>query len=179
MNTASINHMLNENQDALLEFYKAQNQGFVNSGPEGKWSAGQHLVHLVQSTEPLVKALRFPNFFLRWKFGKPNREARNYDEVVAKYHQKLSDGERLKMNVVSPYSKTMPDIDDQNITQWKERFIKVNQKLAKLSTKYSQSDLNSILLPHPLMGKMMLGEMLMWNAYHTKHHHNILIEKYS
>jgi len=45
-------------------------------GPEGKWSAGQQALHLLQSTKPLNNSLSLPKFFLKYRFGKANRPVR-------------------------------------------------------------------------------------------------------
>jgi hypothetical protein len=50
--------------------------------------------------------------------------------------------------------------------------------LKKKIQKFSEQDLDTLLVAHPLMGKMTLREMLMWNAYHTKHHELVLRDKY-
>jgi hypothetical protein len=112
---------------------------------------------------------------LRWKFGTPNRSLRNYDEIVSKYQEKLS---KIDPNIVSPFSKNMPVVDQNNIGFWLSRMKDLNSNLVKLTNKSSESGLDKTLLPHPLMGKMVLREMLMWNAYHTEHHFNILQLKY-
>jgi DinB superfamily len=175
MNTEEICLLLKQNESALIDLYKISGQVFWHTQPQGKWKASQHLVHLVQSTAPLVKALGYPSFVLKWKFGTSNRPSRIYDEVISRYHQKLSQAG----DVVSPFSKNMPDPEYQDAPQWFAEFTTLNDKLIKKSKKLDETKLDKLLLPHPLMGKMTLREILMWNAYHTEHHLAILKQKYS
>jgi len=44
---------------------------------------------LVNSIKLLNNALSYPKFILKYKFGVSNREARTYEVVSAKYHEKL------------------------------------------------------------------------------------------
>ena len=45
---------------------------------------------------------------------------------------------------------------------------------ARDDLKFSVSDLDTYLLPHPLLGKMTIREISLWTAYHTEHHYKIL-----
>ncbi len=44
------------------------------------------------------------------------------------------------------------------------------QKLCKRMNKYSEEELDKYILPHPLMGKVTLREMLYFTIYHVQHH---------
>jgi DinB superfamily len=175
MNPTQINEALSQNFIELKSLFDTQGAEFYMVQPEGKWTAGQHVIHLVQSTEPLLKAMRFPGFVLGWKFGKNNREVRDYDSIVNRYHEKLA----AIGNVVSPFSSTMPTPTSDEMKEWIDKLDKLNKKLAAKTLSKSYKSLDTYLVPHPLMGRMTLREILMWNAYHTKHHVDILKQKYT
>ena len=61
-----------------------------DKGPEGKWTTGQHIEHLVDSIKKVNHALSFPKFILKHKFGTSNRDTRSYNEVAKRYQEKLS-----------------------------------------------------------------------------------------
>ncbi|WP_231962837.1 DinB family protein [Polaribacter sp. KT25b] len=42
----------------------------------------------------------------------------------------------------------------------------------------SEKNLDTLVLPHPLMGKMTVREIIMWTAYHTEHHTKTLQNLY-
>lgn len=48
------------------------------------------------------------------------------------------------------------------------------KKLQYKTMKISDSNLNNLGGPHPLMGKMPLREIIMWTAHHVNHHRKIL-----
>ncbi len=170
-----ISDLLTSNENTIRQLFKQHQPNFWEVQPEGKWTAGQHVIHLVQSTKPLLNALRLPDFILKWRFGTSNRPSRNFEEVVARYEEKLS---KAGPGVVGPFSRNMPDSLANEAEKYLSQLHELNQKLNKATLKLSEKQLDTILLPHPLMGKMTLREILMWNAYHTLHHVNVLKAKY-
>lgn len=175
MTVQEINNLLSKNYDSLALWANTKGNNQWEYVPKGKWTAGQHVLHLTQSTKPLIKGLSTPKILLKYRFGKCNRPIRTYEEVVSKYHTKL---ERLG-NVVSPFSQQMPAITKGQKDSLLNELRDLNSTLAKKSLKILDKNLDIVLLPHPLMGKMTLREILMWNAYHLQHHTDILVDKYS
>jgi hypothetical protein len=53
-----------------------------------------------------------------------------------------------------------------------------SKKLQYKTRKMSDKNLDILILPHPLMGKMPVRELLMWTSYHVEHHTKQLIESY-
>lgn len=174
MENKTITAQLKSNEDLLIALFDSATPDFWVKKPEGKWSAGQHVIHLVQSTRPLLRALRMPNFLLKWRFGKSNRPSRSYEEVVKRYKEKLA----LSQGVVGPFSLNMPESDHSQAQSWLSQLSQLNDSINKVTLGLKDMDMDTILLPHPLMGKMTLREILMWNAYHTLHHVEVLKEKY-
>ncbi len=158
----------------LFDFLNDHDVNKWNKGPEGKWKAGQHIMHLLQSAKPLNRALGLPMFVLWYKFGKANRGPRTYDQVIDKYQTKL----QAAGEVLSPFSKNMPDTPPDGKQKIIELLSKEKDILLKKINKISEKNLDKYLIPHPLMGRMLIREMIMWNAYHIEHHHKILAEKY-
>jgi hypothetical protein len=62
----------------------------------------------------------------------------------------------------------------------KERLVKkVNYIVDQLSSKvnhFSEDQLDTLLLPHPLLGKLTLREMLYFTIYHVGHHEKSIRE---
>jgi len=174
MENKVISEQLKSNESLLSTIFDGASPDFWIKKPEGKWTAGQHVIHLVQSTRPLLNALRMPNFLLKWRFGTSNRPSRSYDDVVKRYKEKLS----MSRGVVGPFSLNMPESDYTQAQSWFIELSQLNDSINKITIKLKDKDMDTILLPHPLMGKMTLREILMWNAYHTQHHMEVLKEKY-
>lgn len=174
MNKESIANLLEEKHQQLFDWLKNQPEDSFEKGPEGKWTTGQHIEHLVDSIKQVNKALSYPSFLLKYKFGIANREVRTYEEVVKKYQEKLlTNQERARefnINVKTPtekkYNQLLLTLGIQN------------KKLQYKTQKLKDKNLDTLILPHPLMGKMPLREIIMWTAYHTEHHAIILEKKH-
>lgn len=175
MKTNQINQLLTENFEEIHSWIIEDANDLWEYGPENKWSVGQHVLHLLQSNNALYKGLKIPTFIKNYKFGKRNRPPRKYDEVIAKYNEKLM---AIPAGTVSPFSVNMPKVTLSQRQLMLKQFYVVTEKVKSKTLKIRDKTLDDSLLPHPLMGRMTLREILMWNAYHTKHHLKILKQKY-
>jgi hypothetical protein len=45
-----------------------------------------------------------------------------------------------------------------------------NQKMVDFINKWKAADMEIYLLPHPLLGKLTIREMLLFTIYHIEHH---------
>ena len=165
---------LDKRYDRLCAWVKAQEAERFIQGPEGKWTTGQHIGHLIKSTQPLNMAMRLPRIQLRTMFGKPNRETRSYDAVVKRYLERLAQA----VGGASPkeFIPKVPSIDEKS--NMIDTLNKEREKLKTIIAKWDEEKLDKYLLPHPLMGKMVLREILFFTLYHTEHHTRALEEKY-
>ncbi|GAB5552083.1 MAG: hypothetical protein Sapg2KO_16740 [Saprospiraceae bacterium] len=175
-----------QDKPSIQEGLKAQYHtllGWLRANPDeqfsairypDKWTVGQHAYHLIQSTEPLNQALALPKMALRGLFGKKNeRPERSYPELVQYYQSKLSKGGR------APSKYEPPIITNTQKPVILNQLSNELEKLEKNLTKWEEDQMSIYLLPHPLMGKLTIREMLFFTVYHTGHHHRILAEKYS
>src|SRR6516225_3771076 len=93
---------LNEKVDAFNQYIASLNKEQFEVSPNGKWSAGQNLDHLIRAIKPLQIAYRLPKFVLIILFGKTNRPSRTYDELVIKYEAKLVAGGQASRPFIPP-----------------------------------------------------------------------------
>lgn len=131
--------------------------------PEGKWSAGQQLDHLIRSAKPVNKALGMPRFFLRW-FGKPASASRSFEEIRDAYRLQLRNG------AVStrPYVPPVTEIEQRDTLL--RQFDQQKKKMIGLVGRWPEQDLDRYQLPHPLLGKLTAREVLYFTIYHNYHH---------
>jgi hypothetical protein len=159
---------LEEKVTAFNNYVAGMNRQQFEATPEGKWSAGQNLDHLIRSIRPLQLAYSLPKFILQIMFGKANRPSKTFDELVAKYKNKLAAGGRASGPFIPPVI----------VFEQKDRLIKkYNRHKEKLITKIknqSEEDLDLYILPHPLLGKLTLREMLFFTIHHNEHHLGLL-----
>ena len=130
----------------------------------GKWSAGQQLDHIFRAVRPVTLAFGLPFFMLKLFFGKSNRPGRSYDELVTKYKDKLAAGGVASGRFIPAPIKLS---DRLNLAK------SLNTKVGKLCNeveKYTEEQLDILILPHPLLGKLTMREMLYFTMYHVDHH---------
>lgn len=150
---------------------------YINSIPEsefvraanGKWTPGQQLQHVLLSVKPVQQAFRLPGFLIGLFFGKANRSSKSYDALVQRYHQKyqamLEQGRRPPVRFAPA-----PVALSQRATL-SGSLQKAVQQLARLQQRFSEQQLDALILPHPLLGKVTLREMIYFTIYHVQHHH--------
>lgn len=159
---------LNERVEAFINFIRPLNKGQFEATPDKKWSAGQNLDHLIRSIKPLQLAYGLPKFVLRVLFGKTNRPSRTYDEVITKYKAKLAAGGRASGPFIPPV--ILYDKKDALLKKYEEQ----KQKLIAKIEKQNEKELDVYILPHPLLGKVTLREMLFFTIHHNEHHLDLL-----
>jgi hypothetical protein len=159
---------LTEKINAFNSYIEPLTKEQFEAAPNGKWSAGQNLDHLIRAIKPLQLAYGFPKFVLNVLFGKTNRPSRTYDELVTKYKTKLAAGGKAS----GPFIPPMIRFDKKN--ELIQKYSLQRQKLISKIEKQSEPDLDKYILPHPLLGKVTLREMLYFTIYHNEHHLELL-----
>lgn len=174
MNKESIIKQLETNHEALFIWLENQSEEKWLDGPDNKWTVGQHILHLTKSLQLLNNAMSFPAFILKYKYGLVNRELRNYDSVAKRYRDKLN--ANLERAKEFNSNLKVPPLSEKNRLINKLKIQ--NKKLQYKTRKWKDKNLDTLILPHPLMGKMPLREIIMWTAYHTEHHTTTLKNNY-
>ncbi|MBT8393920.1 MAG: DinB family protein [Bacteroidia bacterium] len=173
MHKDGIVQALEEKHKVLLNWLENHDDKW-ESGPEGKWTAGQQALHLLQSIKMLNNALTLPKFILKFKFGKANRPIRDYRTVVNRYHERLKEANGATFG--PSINMRLPKLKEKSYLI--DRLQVENKKLQYKTNKWSDKQLDSYVLPHPLMGKMPVRELIMWTAYHVEHHTKTLQDQY-
>ncbi|WP_143304991.1 DinB family protein [Chitinophaga vietnamensis] len=155
--------LLNKTFDDYIGFVNTLPDHRFTASPYGKWSAGQQLDHLTKSVRPVSSALGFPKIMLRY-FGWHNGASRTYDTLVAQYETILARGAKSTKAYLPGvvYGAQRPALV--------QSFLAQKVKLAAKVRHWSEKDLDRYRLPHPLMGKLTVREMLYFTAYHNQHH---------
>lgn len=152
----------------LIDWVRAQPAEKFDKGPEGRWTMGQHIEHLISSAKPLNQGLRVPKLAIKGMFGTNNREERSYDGVIARYKEKLTQGGQAT-------GKYVPGaVEIARKDSLLESLEKEGERLAKAMEKWNEGQLSKYLLPHPLLGKVTVREMMFFTVYHMQHHLEIM-----
>ena len=134
---------------------------------DGHWSPAENVRHLIKSIRPVTKALGVPRLLLWFKFGKSHRNSAPWPEIQTRYNGLLDAGG--KAGRFSPSEREEPDLEAGR-TRILGQFVQVNRDLRAAIAKWADRSLDSYQLPHPLLGKLTLREMLIFTAYHQTHH---------
>ncbi len=174
METSAIRSQLKAQHQQLYDWISLQPDTSWEAGPSGKWTTGQQVLHLVESSRAILKGLSYPKFLLKYKFGICNREGRSYDKVVARYQERLA--ETKDLNIAFNANLQVPQLQDK--TALIKELQVLEQKLLRKLERWNDRQLDRLLLPHPLMGKMTIRELFMWTGYHIEHHVDQLKKNY-
>ena len=166
MDKSKIIDRLSQKYSEFVDFVGGMSEADFTFSPNGeKWSAGQQADHLCRSVAPLNKGLGAPEFILKTMFGKSDHPSASYDELIARYREALQTGgtapDQFRPNAIAFEQK-------DRLTQELRRQIEV---LCRNIEKFSEDKLDTLVLPHPLLGKLTLREMFYFTIYHAEHHH--------
>jgi hypothetical protein len=148
-----------ENFIKLIESLSAEQQMQAFSG---KWDSHQQIDHIIKSVAPVKLAFQLPFFVLSMAFGKANRVSRSYEKLVEKYKSKLDAGGKAPKRFVPSTKQQMP----AQILRLRNLIKQLRQTVETLA----ETKLDQFVLPHPLLGKLTLREMLYFTIYHVQHH---------
>jgi hypothetical protein len=170
MNKVEIIQQLKERHENFISTIDSLNESdFLFTLPE-KWNAGQQLDHIYRSVATLQLAMRIPKPAMKIVIGKANRPSRSYDALVERYIFKLSGGAKATGRFVP----SNISFDEKN--KLIEKIRVVVEKLSNRINEYSEEDLDELILPHPLMGKLTMREMMFFTIYHVQHHQRLAIK---
>ncbi|MEI9912526.1 MAG: DinB family protein [Bacteroidota bacterium] len=169
MTREEIKNKLQENHKNFTDLIMSLNDQDFLFSQNGKWTAGQQLDHIYRSVAAVKLALTLPKFIIKLIVGKSNRPSRDFASLISKYKLKLeqggSAGGRFIPKPVEPRQKTA----------LKNKLLHTVNSLCKKINKYDEQQLDHYILPHPLLGKLTLREMLYFTIYHATHHQQLVV----
>ena len=171
MNKSEVIQALETNYGKFIKYVNELTLDEYEFCPMGKWSAGQQTEHLIKSTSPLNRALSIPKFILSLKFGKANRASKSYEGLVAKYKLKLENQGKAPERYTP---KVIKGTQREKLSSHLDQNIKT---LCAHINNWTEKDLDKYILPHPLLGKVTIREILYFTIYHAQHH-KILVKQY-
>jgi hypothetical protein len=135
------------------------------------WSPAENVRHLSKSMRPVAKALTTPRLFLRVLFGSPRRASVSFDELVGRYKKLLDEGGKAGRFSPSAHAET-------DLAAWRTRIMNehhaAHEQLMTAIERWPEKKLDRYQLPHPLLGKLTVREMLFFTLYHEGHHREVV-----
>lgn len=133
----------------------------------GHWSAAEHVRHLTRSMSPLLPVLRVPRVALRLAFGAATEPSRSYEQIEAMYERALAAGGTAGRFAPSP---ERPDGDSARRDAIMDAHSETLRGLTQAMDRWTEAQLDSHRLPHPLLGKLTVREMMLFSLLHNQHH---------
>lgn len=132
------------------------------------WSPADHVRHLTKSVRAVSQGMRTPRFVLRVLFGQPRGISRPYDQLVATYHARLQAGGQAGR--FTPVPRAVPGDPAAYRRELLDRHRAEVLALARRVVLWSRRHVDGVHLPHPLLGRLTVREMLLFTLYHNQHH---------
>lgn len=166
---SSLLDALSESRRRVSAFFEALPADAFLDRPEGKWSPADHWRHLVKAVRPVALALRLPRPLLRLLFGKPKRDSRGYDEIRRVYRAALAAGGQA-----GRFAPVLEKVAAERAEDYRENIRRdwwgAGDRLTTALAAWRDADLDAFQLPHPILGKLTLREMILFTLYHNLHH---------
>jgi len=139
--------------------------------PSNKWSPAENLLHLVKSVKPVTMAMKMPRLLLTILFGKPQTASRRFEQVKETYQRRLANGGKAAGRFI-PSIQEIPSHPEQFKNNLVQKWNTTGASLIAVLRNWQDENFDKYLLPHPLLGKLTIREMLFFTLYHDLHHVN-------
>jgi hypothetical protein len=171
MNKTILIKSLDDSTAQFIELVKGLNKEEFEFNVNDKWSAGQDLMHLIKVLRIVNIGFTLPKPILHLLFGINKKESRSFEDLRQVYKNALEGGAKAPtIYIPKPVSHTEKDSLIQKYASLNKSFIdKLNN--------HTSFELDSYRLPHPILGKISLGELASFTSFHTSHHFDVLKSK--
>jgi hypothetical protein len=172
MDIAQITQELVDRHYDFMHTLKCLSDRDFQRKPVNKWTAGQQLEHIVKSVRQVDKAFGLPLFVLQEKFGLLERPSVSYQEVVKNYLKVLKENP----DYVLPEHFAPEEIPLESRDKKLEELQNLINSLCEHALQIKEEELDTYILPHPVMGKLSLREVLYFKIYHVQHHDKQILQ---
>jgi len=163
MNKLELSKRLIQEHQSFIDFVSSLSTEDLIRSHNKKWSPAQQLEHVYLCLRPIQLALALPQFIPAILFGKTKKGSRTYESLVEAYQLKLKNGGE------SP-SIYKPKKSVRDVGKLKMDLINLVNNISNKLSQFQENDLDSFLLPHPLLGKLTARELIFFAIYHVGHH---------
>jgi len=102
-------------------------------------------------------------------FGKPERRSKTYEEICDVYKAEIAKGAQASGRFLPEQQSPVENAEEKKV-ELLEQWSKASTELVETAGKWNDSNLDGYLLPHPLIGKVTIREMLFFTIYHNLRH---------
>jgi len=150
--------------EELSAYIKTVDDATFKKSVNNKWSIAENIDHLTLSNNITALGFNTPKIALKQFFKVNKRPNWNYEEVVWKYQRSLSEGAKAPLPFVPQFSGVRIR---KGVEKLWERSAK---RMIDIIDKWTEEELDTYLIPHPILGKITARELLFFTVYHIHHH---------
>jgi DinB family protein len=132
------------------------------------WSPADNVRHLNKSIRAVTRGLRTPKPLIFLAVGPALRQSRNFAEIREIYHRVLAGG--ADAGRFAPSLQEPPADPEAWRAELMRRWEATAHRLEGSLARWSERALDRYRMPHPLLGKLTVREMLLFTLYHNLHH---------
>ena len=171
MNKTILIKSLDDSTAQFIELVKGLNKEEFEFNVNDKWSAGQDLMHLIKVLRIVNIGFTLPKPILHLLFGINKKESRSFEDLRQVYKNALEGGAKAPtIYIPKPVSHTEKD----SLIQ---KYVSLNKSFIDKLNNHTSFELDRYRLPHPILGKISLGELASFTSFHTSHHFDVLKSK--
>lgn len=149
-----------DNHLEVVDYINTLTDDQFTSSHNGKWTAGQQYNHIYLTILPFTRALASKDFILQ-KFGKINRPTWDYDTVIENY---------FKTSRQAPQQYLPEETGAEQRTKITAGINETLEVIQQHLEQFTEEELDTLILPHPLLGSLTIREMFYLMGYHAIHH---------
>jgi len=164
MNKQEIGELLTKNYQSFINYINDLTPQEYAFSYQQKWTAAQQLEHMVLCVKPLVQVFSMDKPAIEQNFGVTDKPSRSYDVLLKDYLDKLGQGGKAPNRYVP---ETVLPEQRKELSDTLAKMIR--ELCAKIET-FTEQELDTLCIPHPLLGNLTLREMLYNAAYHVQRH---------
>ncbi len=132
------------------------------------WSPAGNVRHLTKSIRAVTTGMRVPRLVLLLRFGRPDHPSRAYGTMREVYRARLAEG--ADAGRFGPSARPATDDPEAERAQIMAYHASAVRGLSDAISAWPERALDRRQLPHPLLGKLTVREMLLFTLYHNRHH---------
>jgi hypothetical protein len=146
---------------------------FARQGPA--WSPDEHARHLGKSLGPLTRVLRWPRPVIGLLFGRHRGQGRTFADLRRHYQATLAAG--AQAGRFAPRAQPPPADLAAGQDAILGRLAATVRAVQIAVQRWPEPALDQYRLPHPLLGRLTVREMLAFSVYHHAHHLRRIAER--
>lgn len=155
---------INENHKSFIDYLSNLSKEEFEFSIDEKWTAGQQLEHIILSIKAILSVFSMDKLIIEQNFGRTDRPNRTYEVLLYESEKKLTEGGKSPRRFIP---ETIIVNQRESLSE-KLTFL-IKEFVLKIEI-FSESELDNLLIPHPLLGNLTLREMLYNTVHHVEHH---------